>query len=74
MKYLQTLVLTNPLLVALHEGQLKLQSGQWIKFDDRGKSSRFVRVTRGGSIWAVHPNGGRVDNHRFKQAIQNWSR
>jgi len=72
MKYLQTIQLTNPLLVALHEGRLKLQTGQWIKVSPNGKASRFVRATR-HCIHAVHPNGpansGRVQTARFKAAL-----
>lgn len=72
MKYLQTVVLTNPLLVALHEGQLRLQTGQWIKVDPKGKASRFVRATR-HCIHAIHPSGpansGRVQTTRFQAAL-----
>ena len=75
MKYLPTLILTNPILIALYSGQLRLQTGQWVKCYPGDKPSRFVRVTsRGRTIQAVHPNGSRVSNERFQAAVARWPR
>lgn len=75
MKYLPTLILTNGILVALYSGQLRLQTGQWVKCYPGDKPSRFVRVTsKGRTIQAVHPNGARVSNERFQAAVERWPR
>jgi hypothetical protein len=79
MKYLPTLILTNGILVALYTGQLRLQTGQWVRCYPGDRPSRFVRVTsRGRTIQAVHPNGpgatGHVSNERFQAAVARWPR
>ena len=35
------------------DGVLRLQRGQWVRCGD-SRPSRFVRVTRGSSIWLIH--------------------
>jgi hypothetical protein len=75
MKYLPTLLLSNAILIALQSGQLRLQTGQWVRCYPGGKPSRFVRVTsRARTIQAVHPNGARVSNERFQAAVARWPR
>jgi hypothetical protein len=77
MRYLPTIDLNNQSThAALLNGQLKLQCGQWVKCG-AGHSSRFVKLTyRGGSIYAVHPNGpigkGKVSTARFQEAVKCW--
>lgn len=56
MRYLPTIDLWNPALnAAVRSGQLKLQSGQWVKCGSE-KLSRFVKASS-TSIWAVHWQG-----------------
>ena len=74
MKYLPTINLDD---YANHEalrlGQLKLQTGQWIKIDKTSKPSRFVVRKEGGSIWAVHPWGEKgITNKRFSETCKAW--
>lgn len=72
MKYLPTVDLwAKGINSALLNGQLKLQKGQWIKCG-QSAPSRFVQVTAGGTIHAVHPNGSKVTNERFQQACKCW--
>ena len=72
MKYLPTVNLWNPAInAAIKNKQLKLQAGQWVLCGN-DKPSRFVRVSKGGSIFSVHPNGKTVSNNRFKDAINHW--
>ena len=75
MKYIPTIDLWDPAIAAaLHYDQLKLQTGQWVKCGS-SKPSRFVRVTKGRSLQAVHPRGAdKVNNERFKEAIECWPR
>ena len=75
MKYLPTINLWDPAIAAaLLNNQLKLQPGQWVKCGG-DKPSRFVRISKGRSIQAVHPYGEYgISNERFKQALACWPR
>ena len=67
MRYLPTLDLWNSgIHSALVSGQLKLQSGQWVRCGE-GKLSRFIGISN-GVINAVHWSGsGRSTNRKFLQ-------
>jgi hypothetical protein len=39
---------------AVRRGQIKLQSGQWVRLGPEGRLSRFERVTSTGTIRAYH--------------------
>lgn len=69
MKYLPTIDLWAPgVQSALLNGQLKLQSGQWVYCGDRRQKSRFVRVTKGGCIHVAHWQGNGKDTlERYNQ-------
>ena len=49
---------------AIRQGNLRLQPGQWVKCGEQAKPSRWVGISRGGSLWAVHPSP-KVDMERF---------
>lgn len=70
MKFLPTIDLfANGVESALRNGQLKLQTGQWIYCGDR-QPSRFVALRPGGTLWAVHPQGKEVvSNKRFRGLV-----
>lgn len=61
MRYTKTVTLQGSDLTALHTGALKLQCGQWVHIaplSEGQKPSRFVGVTKGGTIVMAHPDGG----------------
>jgi len=61
MKFLPTIDATDSgTYTAIAEGRLKLQVGQWIRFQN-GMLSRFVCVRKSGTIWAIHPTGGKIN-------------
>jgi len=65
MKYLATIDLwASGIQEAIAEGRLKLQRGQWVKCGN-SKPSRYVGLTRGKAIWAVHPSPDQES--RFKE-------
>ncbi len=39
---------------AVRSGQIRLQSGQWVRCGADGPLSRFHSVRSTGSIWAIH--------------------
>lgn len=39
---------------AVVDGQIKLQSGQWVRLGDDPRLSRFHSVRPSGAIWAFH--------------------
>ena len=58
MKFLPTIhAYQNEVYRQIESGRLKVQTGQWIQFS-RGATSRFVCLTKAGTIWAIHPSGG----------------
>jgi len=71
MKYLPTIDLWNPAFNhAVRTGQLKLQTGQWVKCGNE-KKSRFVSLREGGTIWASHWQGdSKSTNERFKALLE----
>ena len=75
MKYLPTIDMwanDGVMQTALRQGQLKLQPGQWIRCGQESPS-RFVRVTKAGSIWAVHPGeGGFITRKHFSECCRLW--
>lgn len=65
MKFLPNINLwDNAIHSALVNGQLKLQPGQWV-YCGNSKPSRFVGMRGNSTIWAVHPEDGKVSNKRF---------
>jgi hypothetical protein len=72
MKYLPTINLWDPAInQAVVTGRLVLQPGQWVSCGS-SKPSRFVKVSKGRSIYAVHPQSDKVTNERFKVALSCW--
>ena len=55
----------------IRNGQIKLQTGQWVICGDSSKKSRFVRASR-TTIYVVHPHGNGIKTERFKHAIKCW--
>lgn len=70
MKYLPTVDAWNPAIsAALHSGQLRLQSGQWIQCGD-GPKSRFIKATRYG-IHAKHYSGPKsTATHKYLEWVR----
>ena len=54
MKYQSTIFVDNELCAKLQSGEVTLQCGQWIQLAWCDKPSRWVGLTRGKSLWAVH--------------------
>ena len=72
MKYLPVVNLWDPAInEAVVTGRLKLQPGQWVKCGS-SKPSRWIKVSKGGSLYAVHPQSDKVTNERFKMALSCW--
>ena len=74
MKYIKTPDLWDPETRAdFDSGKLKLQVGQWVRCGSP-HLSRFVKVTEGGSIWAVHPEGilG-IKTKKFSDRVKIWT-
>ena len=69
MKYLPTINLwENGIQEAILCGQLKLQTGQWVKCGG-SKPSRFVKAMK-HSIWAAHPQGTSKETYeRFMNLV-----
>lgn len=54
MKFLPTIEATTPgVYAAIRTGALRLQRGQWVRFNVGDRPSRFVRRSA-SSIWAAH--------------------
>jgi hypothetical protein len=79
MKFLPTIDLSPAVYAALRNGQLRLQTGQWVRIPGdppghQSKPSRFVRASR-VHLDIVHPDGpfasGRVSNERFQARAKN---
>lgn len=73
--YLPTLDLWNTATHnAVVSGQIKLQVGQWVRCGSP-HLSRFVKVTEGGSIWAVHPRGAAgIKTQEFSLTVRQWTK
>jgi hypothetical protein len=54
MKYQSTVFIDNKKHNQLQDGTLKLQCGQWIQLAWCDKPSRWVGLTKGRTLWAVH--------------------
>lgn len=54
MKYTSTIKITHKMIQEIESGNLSIKSGQWVQYEGMTKKSRFVGVTKAGSIWAVH--------------------
>ena len=68
MRFQKTVLLDNAALAALHNRELTFQCGQWFRCsDNESKPSRFIGVTKGGTIHAVHPDS--VSNKCFAEHI-----
>ncbi len=52
--YHKTIPVNNELCTKLQNGEVELLCGQWIQLAWCDKPSRWVGLTKGGSIWAVH--------------------
>ena len=75
MKYLPTIQLwDNGMTTALSRGQLRLQTGQWVRCGPNAKPSRFVGVTASGIIWAAHWNPHREQEKQFRDMVSAYKR
>ena len=52
--YTTTIKITQDMIEQIEDGSLKIKCGQWVQYAWMSKKSRFVGVTKAGSIWAVH--------------------
>lgn len=53
MKYTKSIIMTPDKIDKLESGEMTIQVGQWVQFNDN-KKSRFVGVTPSGSLWFSH--------------------
>lgn len=75
-KFIPTVKLWNASIdTALRNGQLKLQRGQWVNCgnnaDGSPSLSRFLEVTKVGTIRCVHGRNTTEVTHRFNSTIEN---
>lgn len=54
MKYQKTITLTSEIIESLENGELTIQAGQWVQIEGIKRKSRFVGITKSGSLWIVH--------------------
>lgn len=52
--YTTTITITHEMMEQIEAGNLMIKCGQWVQYAWMSKKSRFVGVTKSGSIWAVH--------------------
>ena len=72
MKYQKAITLTADLELAILDGKVKLQTGQWLNLNNGTTMSRFVKVSGCSSIWAVHPWAGKITAERWKETVRIW--
>lgn len=72
MRFLPAIEWTKGYEDAVISGQIRLQTGQWIILNNGGTRSRFVCVSQGSSIWAIHPENGKIQAERFKETVKSW--
>lgn len=70
MKYLPTIDLwATGIQEAIHQGQLKLQTGQWVRCGQKNPSRWVGKV--GNSLWVAHPQGTPKDSYtRFMSLVE----
>ena len=61
MKYSSTIIITQKMFSQIEAGELQIKSGQWVQYSWLNKKSRFVGVTKAGSVWAVHSKYGKYN-------------
>lgn len=54
MKYQPTIFVDNDLYTKIQNGKVRIQCGQWIQLAWCDKPSRWVGLTSGRTMWAVH--------------------
>jgi len=54
MQYQKTITITSEIIERLENGELTIQSGQWVQIPNILRKSRFVGITKSGSLWIVH--------------------
>ncbi|QDP50714.1 MAG: hypothetical protein Unbinned627contig1001_31 [Prokaryotic dsDNA virus sp.] len=59
--YTTTIKITRDMIEQIEDGSLKIKCGQWVQYTWLRKKSRFVGVTKAGSIWAVHNRYGKFN-------------
>ncbi len=77
MRYQKTVEMTTETILALENGTMNIQCGQWVRFGST--LSRYVGRTSAGSLWIVHStrpdqtifNMGKFQrmNKRYKKLI-----
>lgn len=72
MRYLPTVDLWNPaILAAVEAGQMQLQRGQWVNCGS-SKKARFVGVSKGGSLYVAHDQGSAAATRdKFKSLLSS---
>ena len=71
MRYQPTIIINNDLYTKIESGEVKLQCGQWIRLAWCDKPSRWVGLTLGQSLWAVHYP---IRMNKFKALCENINR
>ena len=70
MRYKKTIRLSIADISNLEKGTLKLQVGQWVEILSSGDKSRFVGITRSGSLWFVHGLFGCHSTKKFLSSVE----
>jgi len=73
MRYRKTIEMTTENIVALENGTLVLQCGQWVRFGST--LSRYVGRTSAGSLWMVHssnPQKTDFNTLKFKRMVERY--
>lgn len=63
MRFKPTILINENTIEKIINGEIKLQTGQWIQLAWLNKKSRFVGITFSGDFWAV-------DNKRFSSTVK----
>jgi len=64
MRYRATVHIGIKEIEDLRHGRLVLQAGQWVRLAWSATKSRWVGISRGGSLWLAHWEGGH-DGSKF---------
>ena len=68
MKFQKTLLINSTNYDKVLNGEIRLQCGQWVYFWDTLAKSRWVGVTKGGTMWAIHS----TDPKSFKRLAARY--
>lgn len=69
--FVPTIKVDNKLCTKLHNGDVYLRSGQWIKLDWCDRPARYIGRTPSGVLVVQHYEGGYCQN-KFRTLVRYW--